>query len=61
MAQIPEVVIIDIIADQLSFTTRTNGDIIKINGLNLTQNQAATLAWLLNQDATLEIRVRIKP
>lgn len=62
MAQIPEIVTVDATADKLKLTTQTNGDIIMLTGLNLTYNQAATLAWLINQSTeTLEIRVRIKP
>ena len=62
MATIPETVTIDITADKLKLTTQTNGDIIMLTGLNLTYDQAATLAWLINQPtATLEVKVRIKP
>ena len=62
MATIPDTVTIDITADKLKLTTQTNGDVIILTGLNLTYDQAATLAWLINQPIeTLEVKVRIKP
>lgn len=62
MAQIPDTCTFDVTADKLNFTTRTNGDTIVISQVDLNYNQAASLAWLVNQTAeTLEIRVRIKP
>lgn len=62
MAQIPETATFDVIADQLKFTTQTNGDILIINGINLDYDQAASLAWLVNHTTDiLEVRVRIKP
>lgn len=62
MAQIPEISLFDATADKIKLTTQTNGDIIMMNGLNLDYDQAASLAWLVNQStATLEVRIRVKP
>ena len=44
--------------DQAKFTTQTNGDILIISGIDLTQNQAATLAYLVNSKKNLVFEVR---
>ncbi len=42
--------------------TRTNGDSVRIKNLKLTQDQATSLAWLVNNDdnAELEFQVKVK-
>ncbi len=49
-------------ADGIEFKTRTNGDTIFIHNLYLTQEQATSLAWLVNADnnAELEFSVKVK-
>ncbi len=49
-------------ADQVQFNTRTNGDILHINNLALTQAQATSMTWLVNADneAELEFSVKVK-
>lgn len=47
-------------ADQAIFTTQTNGDVLKIAGkLNLNADQAAALAYLVNQPKQLRIEVKV--
>lgn len=62
MATINEVCVFTTKADQVKFITQTNGDSIHIKNLKLSQDQATTLAWLVNadQDATLKFRIKIK-
>lgn len=49
MPEIEEECIFVAKADNIEFTTRTNGDVINISGLNFTDGQAASFAWLINQ------------
>ena len=45
--------------DDIQFTTQTNGDIITIRKLDLSQSQAATLAWLVNNPSILTIEIKL--
>ncbi|HUX35484.1 MAG TPA: hypothetical protein VMV71_00445 [Candidatus Paceibacterota bacterium] len=45
-------------ADKVRFVTRTNGDELLIRGIDLTQEQAATLAYLVNSEKDIEFEVR---
>ena len=49
-------------ADQVKFSTQTNGDRIYLKDLKLTQAQATSFAWLVNADnnAELELQVKVK-
>jgi len=47
-------------ADQIQFHTQTNGDKIRIDGIHLTQEQATSLAWLVNADDNAILKVEIK-
>ena len=49
-------------ADQVLFSTRTNGDSLRIKNVYLDQAQATSLAWLVNADdnAELEFQVKVK-
>lgn len=47
-------------ADQIQFHTQTNGDNIRIKSLKLTQDQATSLAWLVNADGKAELEFKIK-
>ena len=44
--------------DQAKFTTQTNGDILILSGIDLTQSQAVTLAYLVNSNKTLRFEVK---
>ena len=46
--------------DQIKFRTQTNGDEIRIRGIDLSQDQAASLAWLVNADGAVELEISIK-
>jgi hypothetical protein len=63
MAQVNEVCVFTTKADQVKFMTQTNGDELHILKLTLSQEQATSLAWLINsdEDHELEIKIRIKP
>lgn len=62
MPVISDEVVFDVGADALEFHTKTNGDLVLIRGLHLTTEQAASLAWLVNQgnEAILEIEIKVK-
>ena len=62
MVELEEEVIFETITDQVEFNTRTNGDLVLIKELRLTQTQAASLAWLVNHDpsVTLQFEVKVK-
>ena len=47
-------------ADQVKFHTQTNGDNIQIKNLKLSQNQATSLAWLINADNNVELEFQVK-
>lgn len=63
MATVNEVVTFNTKPDQLHFSTRTNGDELHILNLKLDQDQATSMAWLINSDEghELEVKIRIKP
>lgn len=63
MAQVSEVCVFNTKADQVKFITQTNGDELYIVRLKLNQEQATSLAWLINSDEghELQFRVRVKP
>jgi len=46
-------------ADQTVFVTQTNGDTIKVTGLSLNAEQAAALAYLVNQPKKLKIEIKV--
>ena len=49
-------------ADDVKFTTQTNGDIIIISQLTLSKEQAASLAWLINhpnRNVLFEVRLQV--
>lgn len=63
MATVAETVTFYTKADQIHFNTRTNGDELHLIGLDLNQEQATSMAWLVNSDDNheLEIKIRVKP
>ena len=46
--EIPDKATIIVGADQIDFNTKTNGDRLSIRGIDLDADNAATLAWLIN-------------
>lgn len=60
MPEIPDECVFDVEHDQIELRTATNGDIIKVKKINLNREQAASLAYLINNDNHLTIEVRIK-
>lgn len=60
MAEINEICVFEVGVDQILFNTRTNGDSLRITGLRLTQEQATSLAWLINSGEETKLRIRIK-
>ncbi len=60
MATIDEVCVFVTKADSVSFDTSTNGDKLCITNLELNKEQAASLAWLINHEATTNLKFRIK-
>lgn len=60
MAEVDEECVFLTRADQVQFTTQTNGDTIRIKNLMLTQKQATSFAWLVNADGTVELEFQVK-
>ncbi len=60
MAEVEEEVIFLTKADQVKFFTKTNGDKLNLVDLKLTQNQATSLAWLVNAEDNAELEFQIK-
>lgn len=58
MAEIEEESIFVVDHDQITFSTRTNGDRITISHANIGQDAAAALAWLINNGSKLEIQIK---
>ena len=59
MFTIPESCEFKVVADQIRLTTQTNGDKIHIHGLQLGENAAASLAYLINKtDNHLKIEIK---
>jgi len=44
--------------DQAKFSTQTNGDVLLIRRINLNADQAASLAWLINQIGQLKVEIK---
>jgi len=60
MAEIEEEVKFTTQPDSMEYKTVTNGDTLFIHKLNLTQEQATSLAWLVNSSEELEFQVKVK-
>ena len=62
MAEIDEECVFVAKADSIKFTTQTNGDMIVVSGLNLSKEQAASLAWLINnmsKNVVFEVKLQV--
>jgi len=60
MAELEEECIFNADCDKIKLTTQTNGDIILISGLNLTREQAASLAWLINHEGGIIFEAKLQ-
>ena len=60
MVEITETCVFVTKADSVRFDTSTNGDKMCITDLDLSKEQAASLAWLINHEATTNLKFRIK-
>jgi len=60
MPEIESELIIVTSSQNVQFNTQTNGDHVEIKGLHLTREQAATLAWLINNSGDLKIKIKEK-
>jgi hypothetical protein len=59
MAEIPDVTEFVIEQDDgIEFTTKTNGDAIRIHGVHLTATDAAALARLINLGVALRVEIK---
>ena len=59
MAEITEICAFVTKADTVVLETTTGKATITVSGINLNQNDAASLAWLINSDATTDLKFRI--
>lgn len=50
----------DVAADQMEFTTQSNGDRMRIHGVHLTPESAAALAHMVNCGCTIEVQMKPK-
>ena len=50
----------DIDEDCIEFTTRTNGDSMRIRGIHMSKESAGALAYMVNSGKALEIEIKIK-
>ena len=62
MAEVNEECTFETRVDQVLLTTKTNGDRVELQNLDLSQDQATSLTWLVNADenVTLEWQVKVK-
>lgn len=60
MPEIDEELTITEPASKFNFHTLTDGDTLILSGLELTKEQAAALAWLVNHSAETVISVKIE-
>ncbi len=60
MPQIPESCEFEVEHDQIELKTATNGDYIEIRKVQLGQDAAAALAYLINADNHLSIEIKLK-
>lgn len=63
MAEIDEELVLDLNCETTRVITSANGDKIIIENLDLTSEQAATMAWLINHPVgtMLTLQLQIKP
>lgn len=59
MPEIEDEVTFDVEEDGAELKTKTNGDILIINKFNLSREQAASLAWLVNSNQKIQFQVKL--
>ena len=60
MPEIEDEVTFETIIDNMVLHTMNNGDTLVLNGIHLTKEQAATLAWFINHPDNTMLTVQIK-
>ncbi len=50
----------DVDEDGIEFTTKTNGDSIRMHGLHMSKETAGALAYMVNSGSVLEIEIKVK-
>ena len=50
----------DIGEDCIEFTTRTNGDSMRLHSIHMSKEHAGALAYMINSGEILEIQIKIK-
>ena len=60
MTEVPDTVEFDVGEDGIEFTTKTNGDNIRMHGLHMTKEIAGALAYMVNSGMVLDIEIKIK-
>jgi len=58
--EIDEVFNLEIGPGNVYLSTESNGDMITIRGCHLTKEQAATIAWILNNEDIKTLKIKIK-
>ncbi len=58
--EVPDTVEFDVSEDSIEFTTKTNGDSIRMHGLHMTKETAGALAYMVNSGSILEIEIKVK-
>jgi len=59
MPEIPDKCEFETVADQIRLTTQSNGDTIHIKGIHLGRDEAAALAYLINNTQN-HLKIEIK-
>lgn len=60
MPQIPEICEFNIKAGESRVELEINGDLVEFKGMRLSPEKAASLAWLVNTDIELIVRIEKK-
>lgn len=60
MAEIEEEVTFYTKSDQVKMTTSTNGERLCIKGFHFSPEQAASMAWLINMDNSVQLEFQVK-
>lgn len=50
----------DVSEDCLEFSTKSNGDSIRMHGLEMIAETAGALAYMVNSGAILEVQIKVK-
>ena len=55
--EIPEVAEFNVGEDSIEFSTKSNGDSMRIHGIFMSKENAAALAYLVNSGVTLKVEI----